>query len=43
MENGNWTNEQIAAGYEDMAEINLALAMEFAALEEEAEQITNYK
>lgn len=36
-----WTDEQIAAGYEAMAEINLALAEEFAALEEEAEQSIN--
>jgi|GEM_PF-2933203 len=31
-----WTKENIAAGYEQMAQLNLKIAIEFAPLEEEA-------
>lgn len=31
-----WSHEDIAAGYEEMAQLNLEIAAEFALLEEEA-------
>ena len=34
----SWTLEQLQAGYEAMAELNLALCREYEALEEEAGQ-----
>ena len=35
-----WSLEEIAGGYREMAELNLMIAVDFAAAEEEAEQIS---